>query len=257
MIKRVNRGRNHSYIDTDTGEKIPGVTTILGDGLPKPALITWAGNVTAEYAVDHWDELAELSPSAKLKTLRDARYADRDAAANRGTDVHNLAERLSHGEQVDVPDVLAGHVEACVRFLDDWHVQPILTEAVVVSYQHRYAGTLDLIADLNDGRRLLLDYKTGRSGVFPDTALQLAAYRYAEKYRISNIAPESPLPEVDGCAVVHIRHDGYSLVPVDTGPEVFRTFLYVQQLWQWVNDQSKTVIGDALGAPERKISDEQ
>lgn len=251
MIKRVNRGRYHSYVDTDTGEKIPGVTTILGDGLPKPALINWAANTTAEYAVDHWDELADLGPSAKLKALKDARYADRDAAGKRGTEVHKLAERLSRGEEVDVPEAVRGHVEACVRFLDDWDVQPLLVEAVVVSYRYRYAGTLDLIADLADGRRLLLDYKTARSGVFPDNALQLAAYRYAEKYRGSNTSPEEQLPDVDGCAVVHIRHDGYSLIPVEAGPEIFRTFLYVQQLWAWANDTSKAVVGDALAAPER------
>lgn len=251
MIKRVNRGRGHSYVDTDTGEKVPGVTSILGDGLAKPALVNWAANTTAEYAVDHWAELADLGPSAKLKALKDARYADRDAAARRGTEVHMLAEKLSRGEDVDVPDALRGHVEACVAFLDDWNVQPVLVEAVVVSYKHRYAGTLDLIADLADGRRLLLDYKTARSGVFPDNALQLAAYRYADACRADNNAPEKPLPEVDGCAVVHIRADGYSLVPVEAGPAVFRTFLYAKQMWAWANDTSKTVVGDALAAPER------
>lgn len=251
MIKRVNRGRNHSYIDTDTGEKIPGVTSILSDGLAKPALINWAANTTAEYAVDRWDDLAPLGPSAKLKELKAARYADRDAAANRGTEVHQLAERLSRGEEVTVPEALRGHVEACVGFLDEWDVQPVLIEAVVVSYTHRYAGTLDLVADLADGRRLLLDYKTARSGVFPDNALQLAAYRYADAYRADNTTPEQPLPEVDGCAVVHIRADGYSLVPVEAGPAVFRTFLYAKQMWAWANDTSKTVVGDALAAPER------
>ncbi|MGH3450141.1 MAG: hypothetical protein ACRDQW_05320, partial [Haloechinothrix sp.] len=200
---------------------------------------------------DHWTDLTDLSPSARLKALKDARYADRDAAANRGTEVHGIAERLSRGEEVTVPEALRGHVEACVAFLDDWDVQPVLLEAVVVSYTHRYAGTLDLIADLADGRRWLLDYKTARSGVFPDNALQLAAYRYADKYRSDNTTLERPMAHVDGCAVVHIRHDGYSLVPVDTGPDVFRTFLYAQQMWAWANDQSRTVVGDALTAPQR------
>ena len=80
-IQRRNHGRGHSYLDAD-GRKVPGVTTIIGQGTPKDALIGWAANTTASYAVDHWDELSELKPSQRLKKLQDARYADRDAAAN-------------------------------------------------------------------------------------------------------------------------------------------------------------------------------
>lgn len=38
-IARRNHGRNHSY--TVDGQKVPGVTTIIGNGLPKPALVAW------------------------------------------------------------------------------------------------------------------------------------------------------------------------------------------------------------------------
>ena len=51
------------------------------------APINWAANTTAEYAVDRWEELAELGPSEKLKRLKAARFEDRDQAARRGTDV--------------------------------------------------------------------------------------------------------------------------------------------------------------------------
>lgn len=244
MIRRVNRGRGHSYVDSETGEKIPGVTTILGDGLAKPALINWAANTTAEYAVDRWEELTGLSPSKRLNELKTARYADRDAAGGRGTAVHKLAEQLVHGDEVDVPEALRGHVESYVKFLDDFNVQPMLVEATVVSYRYRYAGTLDLLADLNGHGRLLLDVKTARSGVFPDNALQLAGYRYCDACVVGG--EEQDMPEADGCAVVHVRADGYSLVPVEAGPAVFRTFLYVQQLWRWTNEQSKTVVGEEL-----------
>lgn len=249
-IKRVNHGRYHSYVDLDTGQKIPGVTTILGDGLPKPALIGWAANTTAEYAVDNWDTLTALSPSKRLKELQGARFADRDAAANRGTAVHKLGEQLVRGAEVDVPDALRGHVESYRCFLDDFDVQPVYVEGIVVNYTRRYAGTLDLLATMRRRDGLgLLDIKTARSGVFPDNALQLAGYRYAEFIRPDNTTPEQPMPAVDWCAVVHVRADGYSVVPVDAGPEIFRTFLYVAQLWRWANETSKTVVGEPLAAP--------
>ena len=52
----ITRGRGHSY-ELD-GEKVPGVTTILSKGVPKPALVDWAARMAADYAINHWDELA-------------------------------------------------------------------------------------------------------------------------------------------------------------------------------------------------------
>lgn len=250
-VRRRNYGKGHGYIDA-VGRKVPGVTTILSDGVPKPALINWAANTTAEYAVDHWDDLGQLSPSARLKKLQGARYGDRDAAANRGTQVHRLAEKLAAGEEVEVPDELAGHVESYVKFLDEWDVQPILTEFVVVSHRYGYAGTGDLMANLRhpDAPRSrvdwLLDVKTSRSGVFGETGLQLAGYRYADVYMDGDT--EHPVPEVERTGVVHVRADGYDLVPVEAGPAVHRALLYVQQVKRFV-DNSRDLVGDALLPP--------
>jgi hypothetical protein len=247
---RVDRGRGHTYLLD--GRKVPGVTTIIGNGLPKPALINWAGNVTAEYAVDHWDELTQQAISDRLNVLKKCRYAERDAAANRGTQVHNLAEQLVHGTEVDVPDELAGHVESCVKFLDDWKVTPVVVERPVFNRTQRYAGTLDIVADLSDGRRLLIDYKTNKSGPFGEVALQLAAYRYAEFY-LDEASAEIPMPEVEGCAVAWIRADGYELVPITAGPEQLRAFLYVAQVAQFA-DIARDLIGEALTPPRLQES---
>lgn len=248
-LTRKNYGRGHSYyLD---GEKIPGVTSILGDGLAKPALINWAAKTVAGYAVDNWDSLGELSLSKRLKTLEGAHYADRDAAGKRGTEVHKLAEALNQDKEVAVPDELAGHVESYVKFLDEHDPQVVLTECSVVHLlrHNEYAGTLDLVADFPKlGKRLLCDVKTARSGVFPDNALQLAAYRYASMY----LGPDSILltmPPVDGCAVIHVRADGYSLVPVEAGPAEHRFFLYCRQLWRWQNEVSRTVVGEEIAPP--------
>lgn len=250
-IRRVSYGRGHGYVDVrDNGDsvKIPGVTAILGDGLAKPALVAWAANQTAAYAVDHWDELAELPLSQRMTRLQKARFEDLDAASGRGTAVHKLAQRLVAGDRVDVPDPLAGHVESYVKFLDQWDVQPLLVEATIVNRRHGYAGTLDLVSDFPTlDQRLLCDVKTARSGVFPDNALQLAGYRYADAYLHG--ATEKPMIPVDGCAVIHVRADGYDLVPVEAGPVEHRFFLYAQQMWRWANEHSRTVRGDALTPP--------
>lgn len=233
----------HWYVDAN-GLKVPGVTSILSDGLPKPALVGWGIKSVAEYAIDHWDELAEEKPSDRLKTLKGSPYADRDAAANRGTAVHALAEQLVHGVEVDVPDELAGHVEAYVQWLDHWQPEPVLVERTVVNYTVGYAGTFDLIVDIPGLGRVLADIKTNRSGVYGDTGLQLAAYRYAEKY-VADDGSEQPMPPVDLAAVVHVRADGCDFVPVRADEYVFTRFRHVAVVAR-AAAESKGWVGEPL-----------
>lgn len=256
-IRRVDTAKGHHYVDANK-QRVPGVTTILSGGLPKPALINWAANSTAEYAVDHWDELTELELSKRLKKLQGARYAERDAAANRGTEVHNRAEKLAAGEEVDVPDDIAGHVESYIQFLDEFNPTVILLEATVFSHKHGYAGTLDAIFQFNhplpphftmEQPILLCDLKTNRTGIFGETAAQLAGYRYADVY-VDKAGVEHPMVKVDGCAAIHVRADGYSLIPVIAGPQQHRSLLYAAQVKGFVDD-SRDLVGDPITPPTR------
>lgn len=258
-IKRRNHGRGHSYYDAN-GVKAPGVTTIINDGVPKPALVGWAANITAAYAVDHWDELSEMKPSERLKLLQGARYADRDAAANRGTQVHGLAEKLVRGEEVAVPPELVGHVESYVRFLDEWDVQPVAVEFVVVSYQYGWAGTGDLIASIrhpeNKGERLLagLDIKTSRSGIFGEVAWQLAGYFKGADAMIVD-GEDKPIPECDLYGAVHVRADGYDLFPLEVGEQQLRELRYIQQVAAAMANASEYV-GEPLRPPTWREDEE-
>lgn len=249
-VQRKNAGRNHYYVD-GKGNKMPGVTTILGDGMPKKALIDWSANATADYAVNNWDTLAEMAVADRLKLLKKARYEDRDNAARRGTEVHTIGERLVKGEKVQVPEELRGHAEAYVRFLDEWNVEPVLVEFVIASYKYGYAGTADLVADLTmpDGSvvRWLLDIKTTRSGVFGETALQLAGYRFADVY-IDADGNEQPMIPVTATGVIHVRADGYSLVPVIAEERQLTQLRYVQQVGRF-DANARDLIGTPLDPP--------
>ena len=265
-IVRTDNGRNHWYTDTETGDRLPGVTKILDQGLPKKALINWAGTATAEYAVDHWDELAELAPSARLKKLQGGRYAAKDEAANRGTQVHKMGERLIAGEAVVVPDLLRPYVDSYVHFLDEFQLRARHVEAVVYSEAHRYVGTLDIFGDIllpdmpeyadqprdDDGYvcSALIDTKTNRSGIFGETALQLAGYRFAQYMQPDPRDPETafPMPEVTWTGALWIRPDGYSLVPVTAGEDQHRAFLYAQQVG--IFDQgARDLVGEPIEPP--------
>ena len=230
-IRRINAGKNHYYkID---GHKADGVTTLLGKGMPKPALAYWSARCVAEFVADatedHLWALKQSGRNSFVDHLKKVPWDQRDQAAVRGTDVHALAEQLIHGAEVSVPDHLAGHVESAVRFMDEWRVTPVLVERVVGCRKWLYAGTFDLIADLPDGRRVLFDYKTSRSGIFAETAMQLAAYRWADCYVGTDDQTEVPMGEVgiDESKAVWLRADGYDVIPLNTDLQVFNTFLHV------------------------------
>lgn len=262
--RRRNYGNNHGYFLDGQPIKGRGVTALLGQGFPKPALVGWAANEAATAALDEqdvWVPLAQRDRSAAHKYLADARNRDRDAAAKRGTEVHRLAERLQAGEEIEVPPELVGHVDSYLQFREDWQPADEIIEGVVVNRKWRYMGTFDSIATLEGfpgGDRVLYDIKTSRSGVFPETALQLAAYRFAETFLPEpNGGEELPMPQVDACAALHLRADGYDLVPVRADEEVWRLFLYVTQVAEFMGPDwkepgwSKDVIGEPLMPPER------
>lgn len=240
-LRRRNHGSGHSY--SLDGVKVPGPTSVVGATVPKQ-LEKWAAETTAAYAVDNWEDLSGVPPSRRLARLNSARFEDRDKAARRGTRVHKLAEALVVGDEVDVPDELAGHVESYTDFLNRVQPRPVAVELVVANVTEQYCGTVDLIADLPaltvddediPAARWLLDLKTSRSGIFAETALQLCAYRNAELFE----ADPEPRPvewlKIERCGAVHVRADGWDLYPVETGAEVWEWF----RTLRWIYDRQE------------------
>jgi hypothetical protein len=245
--RRINRGAGHSYILD--GEPVAGVTTILSDGIPKPGLIDAAARETANYAVNNWTALGELDLAQRLRKLEKGRFDAWGGATVRGTKVHEHAAALIAGDEIDVPDAYVAHVDQCLAFLADFDVTAIATEVTVINRRYRYMGALDLLATFGtDPAVWLLDWKTSASGVWPEVALQLAAYAHAETILDAD-GTESPMPTIAYAAAVHLRADGYDLIPVDAGADTFRTFLYVQQIAQFRNRPRTDFVLAAIPAP--------
>ena len=232
-ITKRQYGKGHSYyVD---GVKFDGVTTLIKDGVPKPALTYWAARTVAEYVADNLDTVTAMRDMGRgsiVAALKETPWTARDAGAAKGTEVHALAEKLTKGVQVDVPEPLAGYVESCVAFLGAYKVRELAVEATVAHRKWRYAGTADLFAEITlpTGEQVtaVLDWKTAASGVWPESALQIAAYRYAETY-LDAFGAEQPVADLNLTAgyAVWLRSDGYDLVPLDTSEQVFRAFTHV------------------------------
>lgn len=283
------RGKGHSYyLD---GAKVPGVTTILGNGIPKPALVGWAGGVVADFVANNleladvagrqvvtadrlvaealkWNatrgyraaKVADSDPLPRLalaEILKSIRYRDSGQASAKGTEVHGLAERLAYGEEITVPEGLEGHVEAYLRFLDEWNPTDALLERVGVNRRWGYMGKMDLIAEFPGLGVGLLDIKTSRSGIFAETALQVSAYGHSETMIADGGETEEAFPEVDWFGAVHVRADGYDVYrfeEVTQAPEdpAFRTFLYAKMVGEFMDRDGPagSIISDSLPAPD-------
>lgn len=247
-LKRVETKRGHRY--TLDGKSVPGVTTLLGKGLPKPALTYWAAKMVAEWVADRPAEVEQLRGMGRgpmVNALKGVPWEARDQAAIRGTDVHHLADRLIHGQEVEVPEHLTGHIEAYVAWLDAFEPEVILTERPVGSRKWWYAGTLDAILTLN-GETWLVDWKTS-GGVYGDSACQTAAYANADFYLDAD-GYEQPLPHIDRLGILHIRADGADLHPVTDADAAWKDALHIF----WVGraeDRIKAYLGEPMPAPSK------
>lgn len=122
------------------GERFANVTTIL-DVLAKDALLDWAANLAKEGR--NWK-------------------AVRAEAGERGTVSHHLLLQILTGQGASLGDLAAEHRpygQAGFKSVRDLKPKVLECERMVASVQHRYAGRLDLFAEI-EGIKTLLDFKT-------------------------------------------------------------------------------------------------
>lgn len=256
----------------DEPERFWSVTTLIKNGLPSPALTAWGMKAVAEYAVANHRTLQAMLEGVRIRRtdgglalitdpdrlqaaidwLKGAPYRDRDRKADIGTAVHAAAEAHVLGIEWPEPtDEVAPYLTSFQAFLRDFEPVYEATEATVYNRSAKYAGTLDAIAHIPGRGKALIDYKTTGSGVYPEAALQLAAYRYAEFIGLPD-GTEEPMPQVDGCAVLWLRPDGYDLIPVVADEQVFTAFRYCIETARWQEETSKGVIGQPLPVPTKE-----
>lgn len=261
----------------DPPERFWSVTTILKGGLPSPALTAWGMKAVAEYAVANHRQLGSMLETVRVRKtddgmllvtdpdavqaaidwLKGSPYRERNRKADIGTAVHQAAEAHILGKPWPTPaDDVAPYVAQFRQFVDDFEPVFELAEASVYNRTEAYAGTLDAIAMIPGRGRALIDFKTTGKGVYPEAALQLSMYRYAEFIGLPD-GTEAPMPEVDGCAVLWLNPgepDEYQLIPVTADEVVFTAAKYVRETFRWAEEISKNVIGQPLPVPTKEAA---
>ncbi|MFF7610708.1 hypothetical protein [Streptomyces lavendulae] len=260
------------YRDKVTGQKYRRVTTILEQGCAKGDVLTiWAGNITAETAMAHLPQLVAASRVPERREemtawLKRAHLRKKDERADVGKAVHRVIEAKILGQPV--PEELLANPELVPflehfhRFVEEWQVEFEASEMVVGSAQAGYAGTLDYLLrspllarkyELPESQLFMGDTKTGGEldvkGVYPEAALQMAAYRNAQVAWLRD-GSRVPMPPTYSTGIVlHLRPEGYRVIPVFCGDDVFRAFLTIQANAEWSSGLSKKVIQPALALP--------
>ncbi len=89
------------------------------------------------------------------------------------------------------------------------------------------------------------DWKTTRSGVHAEVALQETAYKNAD-YIILPDGTKADIPHLDAGIVVHARPEGGQVVPARIDDSLFEIFLALRQIWEWDRETSKSVLGNGV-----------
>lgn len=180
-------GRRHTYwLKVPRSDKFPkgrqrisGVTGICGILMDAAGgLNKWAANSTIEHlrksGIEIDDDLAFEATSAHTRK--------RDLAAQKGTKVHLIVEKLIKGKAIDeevTKTTLFRHARAVIEKLRDEGYEVLACEIKILSVENTYAGTLDLLVRrIADDARLVLDVKTSRD-IRLGHALQIGAYSAA------------------------------------------------------------------------------
>jgi hypothetical protein len=252
--RNASTGRGGKRFYTWRDETYWSVTTIIGGGVPKPALLPWGIKMVAEAAVDSIEFLPGMVAHDRdeaIRFLKGSPYSKRDTAAELGSDIHAAAEAHSLGQPFPPwSPAIRPYMESFKRFLEDFEPSFTATEASIYNRTQRYAGTLDSIATLtlpfNDAAgSYVLDTKSGKA-IYPEVGLQLAAYRNAEFIGLPD-GSEASMPPIDGALGLHLTPEGYRLIEVRADEVVFNAFLYAREVFRWQEETSKTVLGLEYG----------
>ena len=233
------------HVYTYQDQVVDGVTTITDSVLDKSyALMPWALKMAREYLESKWpvDGLVPMGSSvwnSLMEGMRKAHYSKKRSAADVGTIAHNWIEEFIKAGMMYNPDppkptdAQALHaVDAFLRYVDANHVIFKASEKKVYSVKHNYAGTLDILAEVNNVENLL-DVKTSNS-YRKEYALQTAAYcgAYNEEHGTN----------VHDRIILMLPKDGTSeLNPIVRTPDDYvediHAFTNALNLYRWAKNQ--------------------
>lgn len=273
MAKQINTAVGRFY-ELPDGQHVPSVTHVLGL-IAKPALVNWAAKMEREAciqaAADLYIDLQKLpkplTTASYVATLdgrigkQKAHKREMEKAAEIGTLAHRRVEwtvRKAMGQPVGPePPLTDASLWAFMAWEDWWRdttLRPLHAEQTVFSVEHRYAGTMDLLAVCERpltvggvtfavGDQLILDWKTSK-GIYAESFLQNVAYQQA--------VDEMGHGPIAGGLIVRLpkvtTDPAFEVALVPPRQTLLPTFLAVRAAWDWWHAQEVAFAAKRKGA---------
>jgi hypothetical protein len=226
---------NHTYWIDD--RPIFGVTSITN--VPsKPALRYWVAKEIINYLTTNLPINTPLDEVQKQTLLQEARkspFKKRDKTADVGTLIHNWLEEYvksviaqSPPPKPPVNPQMKSAINSFLKWTKTHKVKFISSEQKVYSKKYDYAGTLDLEADV-DGKRTIIDFKTGRA-IYPEMTLQAVAYLQAKE-------EEEEIKYNGGVKILRLSQtdDPFEVMEIERKkvPELLKVFIACLTIYRW------------------------
>lgn len=268
VVGPITRSADHRYTDKATGITVPGVTGILDIIDKSYPMMTYAAKQTAEAMLAMLPkEIPESMYSADIPLLRlldavgpegvkkavTSRSAwQRDEAAQLGTEVHDLADKLVRG--IPPPDTMTDTQRKRVEHYAKWWESELqsgstlrLSEAMVLRPAdditgYGWGGTFDLLYRDPDGCTVLADIKTGGKWgrkAYESEILQVTAYGLAKYVQpaVENLLTDTPqiflMPLPDKYKLIHVTGEGCKPIDVDVTTRERMAWLAALELYNW------------------------
>lgn len=237
------------WYTTPDGKEYPSVTSILG-AISKPALMNWAAKVEREMVVNVSAQLYQDMHSKPKMTdvnwkltlntmLGNTKAANKELAkaAEIGSQAHALIEWTMMAamlHEVGPAPEISGKARWAFSAWENWkasvNLKPVFVEQTVWSNIHQYAGTMDLLAYVND-QLTVVDWKTGKA-IYPEAYLQNAAYRHAIREMghadpVAGLIVRLPKSETD---------PEFEVKECPPEKECMDIFLSTRKLWAWIQE---------------------
>jgi hypothetical protein len=263
LIENVYKGQapdtQRWYKNTVTKTEVPGVSSIL-DMMPKTALVPWAARLAAEYVVGNMDEVSDMvsekdGEKKAIAWIKGASSRFASKAAQEGTAVHHYTEEIARAvmngtkpKADKMPSTMMPYLKNYVRFLKEFDAKPVMIETVVWDEKVGFAGRLDAVFQLRalDDSLVIVDTKSGASGVWESVSLQQTAYAYAECYWDEETNTMKPMPEIGRTFALWLRPEGFALIPVQSTDAEWEQFKRLRGSLEWKLTRGKKVIQPAI-----------
>ena len=246
-------GDKQRWYTVPQGFQVPSVTTILGC-INKPALPAWSAKVEREMVLrcvkdvfksiegplpncgDFIEGVVHALGREKAHTKELAKAGDIGSEAHRWVEWSICRELgLPSGSEPWCSAPASKAVRAWKQWRESVDFEPIATESMLYSLDHRYAGTMDFLANVTlDWQRITVlgDLKTGNA-IYREAKFQVSAYVQAAvemgmlEHEVPALIVRLPKKGLDESAEgVEI-----ALVRVEDQPNYFQAFLSALSLF--------------------------